>query len=95
MVAIEFYLEECPACKQMAPMLEEAEQQFKGRITFFKINLDKYPQVGAAFGVQAVPSLLIVDQSKNKVLFMGTGVPPSQAEFTKMLDLVLLKSLEK
>jgi len=56
----DFYAEWCPPCQQMAPIFEELEKEFTGRVAFRKIDVDNEPSEAAKFKVLSVPTFVIL-----------------------------------
>ncbi|WP_456475292.1 thioredoxin family protein [Candidatus Pyrohabitans sp.] len=58
-VAVHFYAEWSPACRDIECLLEEYEQRFAGKLKFVKIDIDSNEAVRIANRIIAPPSLII------------------------------------
>lgn len=67
---VDFYATWCGPCKQLSPVLAELAAQYDGQVVIYKIDIDKQPEVAAAFGVQSIPTLLFIPA--------GGGLPQIQ-----------------
>ena len=67
----------CGPCRLVGPAVESAARVFAGRLKAVKVNVDEAPRVSARFGVQSIPTLLVVDGGK--VVARQTGALPADA----------------
>jgi thioredoxin 2 len=50
----------CGPCRAMAPEFERAARQLEPRLKLVKVNIDEEPEVARRFGVQSIPTILLV-----------------------------------
>lgn len=58
-VLVDFYATWCGPCQMMVPILEQVNQQLKGRLKVVKIDTDNYPQLASQYGIEALPTLVL------------------------------------
>lgn len=58
-VLVDFYATWCGPCQMMVPILEQVNQQLKGRLKVVKIDTDKYPQLASQYLIEALPTLVL------------------------------------
>lgn len=63
-VLVDFWAEWCGPCKVIAPLLEEAAQQYQGKLTIAKLNADENPMTPQRLGVRSLPTLLLIKNGK-------------------------------
>jgi thioredoxin 1 len=58
-VLVDYWAEWCGPCKQIAPMLEEISQEYKGRLQISKMDVDANQVVPGKFGIRGIPTLML------------------------------------
>ena len=58
-VLVDFWAEWCGPCKQLAPLVEEAAEEFKDKIKICKMDVDANREVASEFGIRSIPTLMI------------------------------------
>ncbi|NLE01235.1 MAG: thioredoxin family protein [Fibrobacter sp.] len=77
LMVIDLYADWCMPCKQLSPVLNSLSIEHTGNTVFYKVNVDKNPEIAAMFGVQGIPHVVFV---KNKEPFYAiTGLYPKDA----------------
>lgn len=59
---VDFYADWCGPCKMMGATLEEMENEIT--IPVIKVNTDMFPEISAKMGVMSIPTLVIMENSK-------------------------------
>ena len=59
-VLVDFWAPWCGPCRMVAPGVELATRELAGRLKAVKVNVDEAPGVSARFGVQGIPTLLVL-----------------------------------
>lgn len=68
---IDFYADWCQPCKMVAPVLEELEEEYQGKIKVYKVDTEAERELAAVFGIQSIPSLLFVPMDAQPQMAMG------------------------
>ncbi|HZV35519.1 MAG TPA: thioredoxin TrxA [Verrucomicrobiae bacterium] len=58
-VLVDFWAEWCGPCKMIAPILDELADEYTGRLTIAKVNIDDHQNLASEYGVRAIPTLLL------------------------------------
>jgi thioredoxin 1 len=59
LVLVDFWAEWCAPCKMIAPMLDEIADEYKGKVTIAKLNIDESPKTPARYSVRGIPTLIL------------------------------------
>ena len=78
-VVIDFWAPWCGPCRMVSPALERLAQAHAGRLKIVKLDIDDEPAIGARYGVQGIPLLVLVRDGKELDRLVGAA-PESQIE---------------
>jgi thioredoxin 2 len=67
----------CGPCRMVSPALEQVATQLAGRLKLVKVNVDESPRLQQRFGVQAIPTLMLLRDGQ--VAARRTGAAPAPA----------------
>jgi thioredoxin-like negative regulator of GroEL len=70
----------------LGPVLEEISGKYEGKLSIYKVDIDKEPDLAGVFGVQSVPTLLFIPKEGKPSMALG-ALPKPQIE--KAIDEVL------
>jgi len=59
LLVVDCWAEWCAPCKKVAPVIEELAENYQGKITFAKLNVDYNPSAVGRYQLMSIPTLLI------------------------------------
>lgn len=85
---IDFWAPWCGPCRRFAPVMDSLAVRYKGKVDFYKINIDNNEAIARQLGVSSIPLVLFVPVDGNDVQGM-MGVYPTDA-YVDVVDEYLL-----
>ena len=82
-VLVDFWAPWCGPCVAIGPVLEQLAEEYKGKVTIAKMNVDENANVPATFGVRSIPYLVMFKNGKMVDSIVG-AVP--KAKLKEMID---------
>lgn len=82
-VLVDFWAVWCGPCKMIAPIVAELAEEYAGKVKVGKINVDEQPELAGAFGIESIPTLVLVKDGK--IAQVSVGYRP-KSEIEKLLQ---------
>lgn len=89
---VDFYATWCGPCKRLAPILEEVQKEYAGKIIIYKVDTGVERELAAYFGIQSIPTVLWCPK-KGKPL-LTKGLLPKE-NIIQIIESELLKKKDK
>lgn len=70
-VLVDFWAEWCMPCKILGPTIDEIADQFEGRATVGKVDIDANQDIAVKFGISAIPTVIIFKDGQPAKKFVG------------------------
>ncbi len=82
-VLLDLWAEWCGPCKMIAPLLDEAADQFADRLTVAKLNIDENPVTPPKYGIRSIPTLMLFKDGAVHAQKIGAM---SKSQLTEFLE---------
>jgi thioredoxin 1 len=82
-VLVDFWAEWCAPCRRLAPTVDQLAEEYNGRITVAKVNIDENPVVPSKFMIRGIPTLLLFKNGDLKETVVGLA---GKDDLAKLLD---------
>src|SRR5215470_2768677 len=73
-VIVDLWAPWCGPCRMVSPALEQLARDLAGTVKLVKVNVDASPRISERFGVQAIPTLLVLRAGRE--VARQTGAAP-------------------
>lgn len=82
-VLVDYWAEWCGPCKMIAPILDEAAQTYKDKLSIAKMNVDENREIPAKFGIRGIPTLMLFKDGQLAATKVGAL---NKAQLSAFLD---------
>jgi len=72
-VVLDFWAEWCGPCRMVSPIIDELAEEYAGRITVGKVNVDENDTVVAEYGIRNIPTVLFFKDGQVVDKQVGAG----------------------
>lgn len=59
-VLVDFYADWCGPCQALGPVMDSLADQFDGKATIMKVNVDNHSPIAQQFRVMSIPTVVIL-----------------------------------
>jgi thioredoxin 1 len=70
-VLVDFWAEWCGPCRMIAPSVEAVAEEFEGRASFYKMNVDENMNVPQQYGIRGIPTLILFKGGQEQERIIG------------------------
>lgn len=85
-VMVDFWAPWCGPCRMAAPVVTALAQEYAGRVTFAKLNVDENSQTPVKYSIRGIPTFILFQEGKPMTQLVGYR---PKEEFRQALEQVL------
>lgn len=85
---VDFYADWCGPCRKVAPILEKLANEYEGKLTIYKINVDQEQDLAGVFQIRSIPVVLFIPLEGRPMMQVGAM---DEAQFREVVDKYLVK----
>lgn len=86
LTVVDCYDEDCPPCRQMAPIFVSIAQELKQDYLFAKLKFSDFPDIANKFDIQAIPTFIVI--RSGKALGKLTGAMTKEKLQERLLEII-------
>jgi len=85
-VMVDFWAPWCGPCQMAGPIVDELADEYKGKITIGKLNVDENPKVSQQYNVMSIPTVILFQGGKEVGRKIGFAGKPMYESLLKMAE---------
>lgn len=85
-VLVDFWASWCGPCRMVAPIIEQIAEEYEGKITVGKVDVDEHGALAAEYAVVSIPTVILFKDGKPVEKLVGAH---SFDDYADMIDKVL------
>jgi thioredoxin 1 len=70
-VLVDFWATWCRPCQMVAPILEELTQEYAGKLTIAKLDIDQNQQTAQKYHVMSIPTMIVFKNGQPAANIVG------------------------
>lgn len=81
-VVVDFWATWCGPCKMVSPVIEDLANEFEGKTSVCKLNVDEMPDIASQYKIMSIPTVMIF--KNGEVIDKAVGVRTKE-EYQNMI----------
>ena len=68
---VDFNADWCGPCRKVAPIMEKLANEYEGKLTIYKVNVDQERELAGAFQISSIPVVLFIPMEGRPMMQVG------------------------
>jgi len=82
-VLVDFWATWCGPCRMMAPIVEELDADYDGKVVVGKVDVDEESDLAQRYGIMSIPTMILFKDGKPAAQMVGAR---PKAAVAQMID---------
>jgi thioredoxin 1 len=70
-VLVDFWATWCRPCLMVAPVIDDLAEEYSGKVTFLKLDVDHNPQTTSKYNVMSIPTIMVFKKGQPVTQYVG------------------------
>lgn len=70
---VDFWATWCGPCRMLAPVIEELAEEYSGRVTIGKVDVDEEAGLARQYGIMSIPTVMLFVDGVPQTVAPGSG----------------------
>lgn len=80
-VLVDFYADWCGPCKMVAPILEQLNDEYQGKLNIIKVDVDAEQALAQRYSIMSIPTLMLFKDGNVVGQVLGFQAKPMLKQF--------------
>ncbi|MCZ6582143.1 MAG: thioredoxin [Thaumarchaeota archaeon] len=76
-VLVDFFATWCSPCSVLAPILDDLDKEYEGKVNFVKVDVDQNKELASEYSIFSIPTLVIF--LNGKVISQASGAASKES----------------
>ncbi|MBR4173588.1 MAG: thioredoxin [Clostridia bacterium] len=70
-IVVDFWASWCGPCRMLSPVIDALSEEYDGKISFGKVNVDEQAELAMRFGIASIPTVILFKNGEEVKRLIG------------------------